>query len=877
LKDHRNRDRRVAISIRESSGQQRRAAKAFRRLGIWVFIILGALLGAHSAMADRKTVLAQIDVPHNYYFREMFLPQLTSGPSGVDWSADGKTLVYSMDGNLWRQDLGTSLAVQLTDGNGLDYQPDWSPDGASVVFSRYDGQAVELMSLSTRDGKVVSLTDNGAVNTQARFSPDGGRIAWVTTADDGHFRVAVADVSGGLLEPRMLRPARKSEVYRYYYSAWDHELSPTWSPDGKELILVANPEIPYGSGALWRVSVDGQADPVAVQVEETSWQTQPDWAPDGKRVIYSSYLGRQWHQLWITTTDGKGHPFPLSYGDFDITAARFSPAGDRIAYISNQEGELSLWVQDTVGGARQRVKTDIRKYLKPRGRLDLTVLDANSKPVAARVSVTGPNGRGYGPRDAWMRADDGFDPELSKYELQYFHTPGKSQLELPPGDYRITVWRGPEHKIGRHNIEVMANTDTSLRIVPSELQLPSAWSRMVGADVHVHMNYGGRYLNSPTRMLDQARAEDLDIVFNLLVNKEQRVPDIDYFSALPDRASSRDAILTHSQEYHTSYWGHLGLLGLNDHYLLPGYVAYPDTGTASLWPSNSRVADLAHAQGALVGYVHPFNTVPDPAADERLTNALPVDVALGKVDYFEVVGFADPLATAEVWHRLLNCGFRISAAGGTDAMANYASYRGPVGQNRVYVQTATESPDPSARVSAWLLGLKQGRSVATNGPLVYLEVNGQGPGSELSLDQPATVQLSGFLRSNTPIDNLEILRNGKLVRRMALDPDRMSADFDLGLEMSDSGWILVRAWNNQASPDVLDVYPYATTNPVFVTVGGQGIVSDQDADYFISWIDRVLEAAETHPGYNNDAEREAVVSDIKQARQEFQARRENNR
>jgi TolB protein len=41
------------------------------------------LLTACPAYAQRQTVLKQIALPHNYYFREMYLPQLTSGPSSV--------------------------------------------------------------------------------------------------------------------------------------------------------------------------------------------------------------------------------------------------------------------------------------------------------------------------------------------------------------------------------------------------------------------------------------------------------------------------------------------------------------------------------------------------------------------------------------------------------------------------------------------------------------------------------------------------------------------------------------------------------------------------------------------------------------------------
>ncbi len=52
--------------------------------------------------------------------------------------------------------------------------------------------------------------------------------------------------------------------------------------------------------------------------------------------------------------------------------------------------------------------------------------------------------------------------------------------------------------------------------------------------------------------------------------------------------------------------------------------------------------DLAHEQGAITGYVHPFDSYPDPRDSTKpLTHELPVDVALGKVDYYEAMGFVD--------------------------------------------------------------------------------------------------------------------------------------------------------------------------------------------------------------------------------------------
>ena len=69
---------------------------------------------------------------------------------------------------------------------------------------------------------------------------------------------------------------------------------------------------------------------------------------------------------------------------------------------------------------------------------------------------------------------------------------------------------------------------------------------------------GGAYRNTPGHLVAQATAENLSVVENLIVNKEQRVPDIAYFSTQPDAASTASTLLLHSQEFHTSYWGTLG-------------------------------------------------------------------------------------------------------------------------------------------------------------------------------------------------------------------------------------------------------------------------------------------------------------------------------
>ncbi|MGH7498589.1 MAG: CehA/McbA family metallohydrolase [Gemmatimonadales bacterium] len=817
-------------------------------------------------------MLQQVKVRHPYYYREMFIPQPTSGPGSVAWSPDGTELVYSMQGSLWRQKLGTTEARQLTDGPGYDYQPDWSPDGKTIVYASYRDDAIQLRALDVASGRSKPILANGAVNLEPRWSPDGRRIAFTSSMYEGRWHLFAGDVGadGNVTNVQRISEDRESGLPRYYYGTIDQYFSPTWSPDGRELIAISNRGHIWGSGGFWRLDARPGAAPREIHYEETTWKAHPDWSRDGRRVVYSSYLGRQWHQLWLMTAEG-GDPFQLTYGEFDATSPRWSFDGSRIAYVSNEGGNTSLWTVDVPGGGRAQVRVDRRVYLSPTGTIRIVVTDAaTGRENAARISLTGPDGRSYAPDDAWRHADDGFDRGERNFEYGYFHTAGVSLATVPAGTFGIEVSHGPEYRVETRSVDVAAGRTALVRIALRRLDdLPArGW---YSADLHVHMNYGGAYRNDPARLAFQARAEDLHLVENLIVNKEGRIPDVDYFGGTLDPVSTPSVIIKHDQEFHTSYWGHLGVLGLREHLLLPGYAAYANTGAASLVPTNADVADMAHAQGGLAGYVHPFDSDPDPSDTVRaLTAEFPVDVALGKVDYYEALGFVDdPMATARVWYRILNCGFRLPAGAGTDAMANFASLRGPVGMNRVFVRSGGKLD-----YRRFLDSLKAGRSFATNGPLLGLTIDARGVGQELSLpagDHEVTARVR--LRSNVAIDHLEIVGNGEIVREIPLTGDRKSAAVTVELPVGRSGWYLLRARSDRAMYPVLDLYPYATTSAVYVTVGGEPVRSPEDADYFVRWIDRLAEGVRTNPSFNTEEERAHTLKLLEDARTEFVRRK----
>src|SRR5262245_6599243 len=462
-----------------------------RRRGRALLAFALAILACATAQAEREPVLKQVKAPHNYYWRELYLPQLTTGPSSVAFMPGGHEVIYSMAGSLWRQRLGSSSATELTHPPGAyDYQPDVASDGRRVAFSRYDGASVELWELDLASGHERALTKNGAVNVEPRWSPDGKHLAWVSTQREGQFAVHLADTGdAGLASVQPLLPLRRSTIDRYYYSAIDHSINPAWSPDGQRIYFVGNPEVAWGTGDIYSIAVADRSDLRKVLSEETTWSARPEPAPDGKRVLYSSYHGRQWHQLWLTTPAG-APPLPLTFGEFDRRNARWSPDGAQVAYISNEHGGTELEVLQVVGGAREVVRAAERIYKVPRGTVEIDVRNDLGQRVPARIAVLASDRRAYASDTAWMHADDGFDRSLQGAETHYFHCAPPCSVTLPTGEAQVSVRLGYRFVPWQQTVRIKATSSTSVAAKLAPNELPPEYGTWLSAHLPVNQNHG---------------------------------------------------------------------------------------------------------------------------------------------------------------------------------------------------------------------------------------------------------------------------------------------------------------------------------------------------------------------------------------------------
>jgi len=87
----------------------------------------------------------------------------------------------------------------------------------------------------------------------------------------------------------------------------------------------------------------------------------------------------------------------------------------------------------------------------------------------------------------------------------------------------------------------------------------------------------------------------------------------------------------------------------------------------------------------------------------------------------------------------------------------------------------------------------------------------------------------------------------------------------------------LRAWNDHADPKVQDVYPYASTSPIYVTVNHEPPRSQEDASYFVSWLDRIIANATARTDYNSAKEKQDTLQYLNEARSVFKGRAEQSK
>lgn len=798
----------------------------------------------------------------NYMFNFYFPPAPSSTPWAPTWSPDGDALAVAMSGSIWRVDLSIDIATELTADTAYHSSPDWSPDGRWIVYvADEDGTRVQLEILDTVTGNSHRLTNDEFVYADPTFSPDGSRLAYVSTRPNGYFNVVVRPIRNGRWAGDELAVTRDNDFGRgrLYFGRWDMHISPAWLPNGDELLLVSNRNVPLGSGNVLRVpAVSGGIDDArTVLTEQTLYRTRPDVASDGRRFVYSSTRGAadQYNNLYVQPTAG-GEPYKVTLFEHDAFHPRWSPDDEHIAFVTNANGLPQLAILETHGGALRTVVLRDRRWKRPTGILSVRTRDRQTGALTgSRVHLSASDGRAYAPATAYARIGAQGD--------HLFHHSGEFTLELPAGPAEFTVVKGFEYWPRSQPVEIAAGAVTEVT-VDLERMTDMAAKGWYSGSTHVHMNYGGNLHNTLANMVMMSEAEDQDLVLDQVANKDNRILDHQFFvpGGGPHPASTPDRLVVVGQEYRPPFYGHVFMFGMNDHLISPFTMGYEGTAIESLYPSNTDMFRRAKAQGATVGYVHAFTGERDPL-DGNLGGGkgFLVDAALETTDAVEWSDAARsgfyPLYA--VW----NNGLRVTATGGEDSISNLQRSK-LVASVRTYVQTGHYGLD----MDAWFAGLRQGRAFVSSGPLVDFIVEGGLPGDEIRLPaEGGDIRLRGRVTSITPLDTVFVVCNGDTVFEADLSDNRRQADFSHVHQVTESGWCHLRAEGRPSERAPLDVaYAQAFTNPTWITAGGQPPRDAASATYGIRWIDKLQDLADQWLGWRSDREKAHVFGQFEEAR-----------
>lgn len=520
-----------------------------------------------------------------------------------------------------------------------------------------------------------------------------------------------------------------------------------------------------------------------------------------------------------------------------------------------------------VQAGEHALEAEVRLDVRPLVPLRVHLLDEDGRPAVARVYLTAADGLAYTPPGLVSR----ITAMSSEY---YFHADGSFEIELPGGPTVVEATRGLEYGLGRAEIDLQPGKpqEVRLRLKRWENMAAKGW---YSSDAHIHANYTAPHhqVIEPEDVRLQAFGEDLNNANLMVANSSASfLHDLRYFEGKPHALSGPNHILYWNEEMRNAGpYGHMCFYGLKQ-LVSPLYTGFAGTPFWEDYPPNYTQARNAREQGGAVTYAHPIGgseLKPDSARVEttgRLhppsvpvsfetagVKELPVDLALGQVDAFDVFSNADEIGSMEIWYGLLNCGFRLGISAGSDSFTNVVDHY-TAGGGRVYVHSGGRLD-----YQQWIQGYKQGRSFATNGPMLFFTVNGKEPGEEIRLAPSARgVRVSARVRTQVPIEKIEVIANGQVVAsRDASGGNEISLDEDIALRRS--SWIALRAYGPWHRLVLNDLQTLAHTSPVYVRLGDQPIASRDEVRYYIDWIEKLIAQVKSRGRFANDARRQEVV------------------
>ena len=306
---------------------------------------------------------------------------------------DGKSVVYTVRRvdrdsekkytNLWLGSAENGNHNQFTYGNQSDTMPQWSPDGTQIAFLSNRGnqdEPAQLYVIRANGGEARPISSIKGRISQFEWSPNGKQIVCSVQLTDKDVLERKADPKKrklGVVERHITRvhhkfdgkgflPKERTHIWRVNvkkgrakqltHGAIHDESSPTWSPDGTQILFLSNraddPDFNPGGEDFYLMSTKGGE--FERLVTPFGAKSQPTFSPDGKWIAYYSHsVKADWWKhshLWVVPSDGGAARCLTGAHDFHVGNASGNDMGGCVTV-------RPIWTPDS-----QRIYFQISKH-----------------------------------------------------------------------------------------------------------------------------------------------------------------------------------------------------------------------------------------------------------------------------------------------------------------------------------------------------------------------------------------------------------------------------------------------------------------------------------------------------------------------------------
>ena len=297
-----------------------------RELSISLLVLVGlsvaCLLSACGSDEATPTPSESVSVLPSPFESPLQPVQQFAGLLAFHSERSGTLQVYLLQGD-------TAEVVRLSDDPAGDFEPDWSPDCRSLVFSsqRLDPYGFELYTVGKDGSGEKRLIENQPADDWApAWSPAGDIIAYQTN-QAGRLNICFVNTAGesqGCLEGDY------------------NKATPAWSPDGSTILFVSDRD---GDWDVYATDYPIASEPVPLTDNDAS-DSNPRFSPDGTVIAFASNpLGN--FDIFVMNADGSSQ-VQLTNDAADDATPRWM-GSDKIVFASQRTSDWELYLMDRDG------------------------------------------------------------------------------------------------------------------------------------------------------------------------------------------------------------------------------------------------------------------------------------------------------------------------------------------------------------------------------------------------------------------------------------------------------------------------------------------------------------------------------------------------